>query len=171
MPNTAFMHSFYALYQTENGDVTLLKLFVEEALSNNESTIFKRAYELKDITKVANIPNSVLSNKGGLTEDTFATSISISDLFAIVKKYDTEFNPRPVNKNLVNEDGTPKVFYHGTDTDFTEFDVQKQRTRGKRNFGKGIYLTPNRSLAEMYSNSGNVMELYAALESPYEIFS
>ncbi|MBQ5320553.1 MAG: hypothetical protein J6K88_00595 [Oscillospiraceae bacterium] len=64
---------------------------------------------------------------------------------------------------------TQKV-YHGTDSEFTEFNTNKQRTSGKLNFGKGIYLTPNKNLSEMYTETGNVMELYASVKNPYEIF-
>ena len=58
-----------------------------QAVSNNEKTVFKRAYQLKDIVKVADIPNSVLSDNGGLTEETSATIKSVSDLFKVVKQY------------------------------------------------------------------------------------
>ena len=47
---------------------------------------------------------------------------SISDLFKLVKTYDKEFHPKEVNSALLNEDGTPKVVYHGTDAEFTAFE-------------------------------------------------
>jgi hypothetical protein len=53
----------------------------------------------------------------------------IADLFAIVKAHDKDFEkdskhpvylePNPVNPILLNEDGTPKVFYHGTNSKWT----------------------------------------------------
>ena len=43
-----------------------------------------------------------------------ADAISISDLFSLVKQYDKKFNPKPVNPLMLNDDGTPKVFYHST---------------------------------------------------------
>lgn len=44
MDNTEFMYSFYTINKGE-----LLKLYVEEALSNKEDVIFLRTYELKDV--------------------------------------------------------------------------------------------------------------------------
>ena len=121
MPGTAFMHSFYTLYR--NGDtVSLLKLFVEEAVSVKNGEIFDRAYQLKDIEKVANAPSGVLSFAGGLTGEADATTYSISDLYSLVKTYDKDFTPaHDVSPELLNEDGTPKVMYHGTGANFTVF--------------------------------------------------
>ena len=99
MKNTAFMHSFYTVYHG-----SLLKLYVEEALSNNEKEVFTRAYELKDIQKIADIPNGVLQNKLGLTEETSATIDTISDLYTIVKLYDKDFKGgKEIYKNLLNK--------------------------------------------------------------------
>ena len=72
---------------------------------------------------------------------------------------------------VVDKFGKPLVMYHGTDANFTEFNTDNKSTSGKLNFGKGIYLTPNKSLAEMYTTIGNVMSLYVAVKNPYEIFS
>ena len=33
-----------------------------------------------------------------------------------------------IPSELLNEDGTPKVVYHGTDADFTVFDMSKGRS-------------------------------------------
>ena len=51
------------------------------------------------------------------------TDIRVADLYAIVKTFDKYFVAgKDVNPALLNEDGTPKVFYHGTDTRFDAFD-------------------------------------------------
>ena len=40
---------------------------------------------------------------------------------------------------MLNEDGTPKVLYHGTDAEFTEFDY----TKGRSNMDiQGMYFSP-----------------------------
>ncbi len=52
---------------------------------------FSRAYQLKDIEKIADLPNGVLSENGGLTDDKSATfNVSISELFDLVKHYDDQ---------------------------------------------------------------------------------
>ena len=61
------------------------------------------------------------TRSGGSTNDISAT-YSISDLFDFVKRYDAEFKPNPVNPLLLNDDGTPKVLYHGTRADFLGYD-------------------------------------------------
>ena len=67
------------------------------------------------------------------------STISISDLYALVKTYDKKFSPKPVNPALLNEDGTPLVVYHGTDADFTVFD----RTKGRSNMDiQGMFFSP-----------------------------
>ena len=126
MKNTAFMHSLYSIYR--KGELEyLIKLYAEEALPNNGGNPFTRAYELKDIEKVADLPNGVLLNNKGLTEDKSATSYNISDLYRFVKRFDKDFTPaREVNPLLLNEDGTPKVWYHQTDSKISEFDLDKQ---------------------------------------------
>ncbi|NUW28964.1 ADP-ribosyltransferase-containing protein [Aliarcobacter butzleri] len=69
-----------------------------------------------------------------------------------------------------NEDGTPKVFYHGTDSNFDEFknmDV-KNGTRS----GTGFYFTTNEKIANSYAkkNNGNIMPVYLNAKNIYTGF-
>ena len=50
------------------------------------------------------------------------STISISDLFDIVKDLGKNFCYNSVNPAFLNEDGTPKILYHGTDAEFESFD-------------------------------------------------
>lgn len=141
MPNTAFMHSMYSLANVGNKTV-LVKIFAEEALQKDLSDSFLRAYSLKYIEKVAELDNGVLSENGGLTDSRSATKYTVSDLFALVKQYDGDFHPHEVSSELLNDDGTPKEFYHGTPNGtFTEF----------KNWQ---YFTENESYADVYQNQG-----------------
>ncbi len=170
MPGTAFMHSFYTLYQ-ESGSTYLLKLFVEEAISPKNNEIFDRAYQLKDIEKVASVPNGVLSENGGLTSETNATTYSISDLYALVKRYDKDFKPKAVNHALLNEDGTPKVVYHGTNSEaFTVFDSDKSGRGTKKNvLGDGYYFDAEKESATHYGE--HVMPVYLDMKNPYKVYA
>ncbi len=152
MPNTAFMHSFYTVYENDSGK-HLLKLYVEEALSNNEKTVFTRAYQLKDIKKVADLPDGVSEGIPSLSDDRSATINSIADLFALVKQYDKEFSPKAVDPVFLNEDGTPKVFYHGTDQRFTIFDPQEMSSREG-----SFFFAENREDAQAYGK--HIYEVY-----------
>ncbi len=126
LPGTTFMHSFYALAREADGNISLMKLYAEEAVSAGGNP-FTRAYELKDIEKVAVTANGVLSIRGGLTDAATSTNINVADLFEAVKRYDADFNPQSASK-VVDEDGRPLVVYHGTDADFTVFDRSKGRS-------------------------------------------
>lgn len=167
MSNTAFMHSLYSLYRTNDGKVQLLKIYVEEAMSDNESVVFKRGYQLKDIIKVAELPNSVLSKEGGLTDGKSTTRYSVADLYEFVKTYDNKFTPAPeispkAAKLLLNRDGTPKIYYHGTKVDFDVFDKAKL-------FDKfGFYFTEDIREAREY---GTPHGYYLTIKNPIDIYS
>lgn len=122
LSGTAFMHRAYTIYRSNN-KLYLLKLFIEEAISSKSiGESFFRAYQLKDIEKVASIPNSVLSENGGLTGEMKTTTYSVADLYKFVKTYDKDFIPaHSVSPEALNPDGTPKVFFHGTRSEFDEF--------------------------------------------------
>ena len=164
MAGTAFMHSFYCIAKIDNRHV-LVKMYAEEALSPKSGEIFTRAYSLKYIEKVAEFDNGVHLENESLTESHSTTNYSIADLFAFVKQYDKEFSPKPVNELMLDEDGTPKVFYHGTNAEFTVFDVRKSRIGA---FGKGFYLSPSKTNAKMYGSS-RIIESYVDLQNPYVV--
>ncbi len=63
---------------------------------------------------------------------------TVSDLFSLVKSHDKNFSPK-LSSKVVNEDGTPRVVYHGTDADFTVFD----RTKGRSSMNiQGMFFSP-----------------------------
>lgn len=163
LPGTAFMHSYYTVANYEGTDY-LLKLFAEEAVSLKNGEIFTRAYELKDIKKVAALPNGVLSQTGGLTDGNTSTTLTVADIAAIVKKYDKSYNPKPASK-VVNEDGTPKIVYHQTENEFTVFETRREGA-GTRDNGTpfGIFLKSNNK--DIGLRGKKQMALYARIENP-----
>ena len=59
-----------------------------------------------------------------------------------------------ISKNVskvVDENGEPKVLYHGTDKEWNIFDLSKIG-EGSDLLGKGIYLTENSNVAKFYAN-------------------
>ena len=77
----------------------------------------------------------------------------------------------------MNDDGTPKVFYHGTRSQFTEFILQEKPKFG-RALGDGFYFTPNYSKAHQFANGlfskgedrgGIVMPVYLHMNNPFVI--
>ena len=111
MPNTAFMHSFYAPVDY-GGQMYIAKLFVEEAMGNKTTDVFRRAYELRRI-EIQQMPTSgaqsgVLSASGVLTTGTDVDALTIAELFNLVKQNDPKFKSGDSSK-VTNADGTPRL--------------------------------------------------------------
>ena len=75
---------------------------------------------------------------------------------------------------LVNPDGTPQVLYHGTRDNFDYFDLDHPNRYDSGFAGTGVYITPDKGLAKIYTmnkkprfkGDAKIMELYARLENP-----
>lgn len=107
---------------------------------------------------------------------------TVSQLFDLVKAADKNFNPK-MPSAVINEDGTPKVVYHGTDADFTVF----EHVQTGKNFGDiadGVffftsYKNAYPNSAEDYArNSANnnggapkVKEVYLDIKNPLRLDS
>lgn len=129
------------------------------ALNNKGDTVFSRAYQLKDIKKIAALGNGVLEGEPSLSGANTATIDTIADLVSVVKQFDPEYNPKPSSR-VVNEDGSPKVVYHGTNKKFNVFNSQS-----------GLYWF---SEYEDYAESmmeerggGEVKAVYLNMRNPY----
>ena len=123
MDNTAFMHSFYSIVDYGE-NVYLVKLFAEQALSNNGNNIFNRAYSLKDIAIVTTVPKGVLLNvnKEGLTHGGVTTIVNnISELFEFVKKNDKNFKYKPCDRDLLDSKGFPEIYENGNGQSYLTF--------------------------------------------------
>lgn len=70
---------------------------------------------------------------------------------------------------VLDENGEPKVVYHGTATEFNEFNEFKQ---GHGLLGDGIYLTDSFDTADMYANirgnNGFVLPLFVNIRSAFK---
>lgn len=81
-----------------------------------------------------------------------------NDKFEADSEQPTKFTPKSVNKEFINSDGTPKIFYHGTPNGtFTEFrDWQ--------------YFTQNEDYAGNYLNQGASSNGYKKTASNPKIY-
>lgn len=156
--NTAFMHKLYCPIQ-HNNETYIAKISVEEFL-NASNDIERKAYHLQSI-KIETADGHAIDNTSTSMSRSDTVSInSISDLFKFVKSFDKNFSPKESSK-VVNEDGTPKVMYHGSPNDFSVFDLKKAHYSGT--FGKGFYFTDSNSHALTY---GNLYEVYLDVKNP-----
>ena len=115
--NSLLMHVFYAVADIGDGPA-IVKLYVEEMYNPSQKDTNRRAYELQDIKyQQLDVNGSpLLASHIGTT----AGYYTVADLYQGVKYYDRHFKPNPSSK-VVNEDGTPKVVYHGTNAKFNAF--------------------------------------------------
>ena len=156
-PNSLLMHSFYAVADIGNGS-EMLKLYVEEMNDPNQSDTAKRAYQLQHIEKYQ---QSDAKGSGNLPSPVIQTADvnTVSDLFKIVKQKDDNFYPKPANIAFINEDGTPKVFYHSTNAEFTVFKP------GNGILGRGIYFSDYSQ--GLYGK--NIVQSYLTAKNPVRL--
>lgn len=68
------------------------------------------------------------------------------------------------DSKVVDKDGNPLVVFHGTDTTFKMFDINKMRNGW---LSKGFYFTVDKSEAKHYGN--NILSVYLRLKNPFII--
>lgn len=156
--NSLMYHSLYA-YTEVFGYPALLKLQVEELYyySNTESGIIMRDYILQNIEEESLSKRNRFSRPN--REKKNSSTISISNLFNLVKEYDRNFMPNPIHPSALNDDGTPKLFYHGSQNEFEIFDRGKAKKNGL--YGSGFYFTDSDTQANVYGNKYTVYLSYA----------
>ena len=102
----SFYHYFYSLVQVD-GKPYMVRLAVDE---HNSSTTVRRAYNVENI-EISPVAVSQVYKPAVTTSDNGEnlSTVSISDLFDIVKQFDKDFTPAPeVNPLLLNENRTPR---------------------------------------------------------------
>ena len=174
-PSSEFMHYLYAPIEYQ-GAPFLAKITVEEYDVDNK----KRAYNAQRI-KLSALSRAQYSQLKAAYRGKYASNadaISIADLIELVKTYDKDFTPAPeVSPLLLEDDGTPKVFYHGTRSKFTVFELQDKPAFG-RALGDGFYFTSNHDKAFKFANGlfskgqdrgGIIMPVYLRMKNPYVI--
>ena len=82
-----------------------------------------------------------------------------------------EFKRFFAGSKVVNEDGTPKVMYHGTGKDFNEFKMSVDKAN-RADMPDGYYFTSDIEDANRYAKMGessNVMPVYLHIRFPFDI--
>ena len=155
--NTIMMHSFYGMCEYGGKQVPYV-MYVEEYYDDAKGPLAHRGYELKNI-----LPVTVSGLPGGSPAYVATGSINnVAELYKFVKSTDKSFTAaHAVDSALLNDDGTPKVFYHGTDATFEAFD----RTKGRANMDiQGMFFSPYEIEAEGYGS--NVGQYYLSIQNP-----
>ncbi len=160
--NSMMMHSLYAISNIGNEN-ELVKLYVEELNNINSNGTIKRAYQLQNINKIP-LESKRFSNNSLASSDQ-RNNYTISELHALVKQHDKNFKPTEASK-VVNEDGTPKVVYHGTDKGgFYVFDPKMSDDK------ISLFFSDSKVTSNSYAQSDNqqLYEVYLAIKKPYVI--
>ena len=124
-----FDHRLYSLGKNSDGSIALYRITVEEIFKNQKQPDDMRFHNLKYIEKVADNIGSLTADKqhAESASDVSTTNYSVCDLYGFVKEFDADFTAgETVSRSQLNEDGTPKVFYHQTAGEFTEFDIARK---------------------------------------------
>lgn len=159
-----FMHSFYSIADIGNGP-ELLKLYVEELNDVNSEDDIRRAYQLQNIEKKQFAVTGSTKNSFSRISQT-ANIVTVSDLHALVKQYDKNFNPKSASE-VVDKNGEPLVVYHGANAEnITVFDENKFNNNEPSGdyVGEGFFFTKNKSTALKYGK--NVMATYLNIRNP-----
>ncbi len=158
---TAFMHKFYAPISID-GKTYIAKMAVDESHAPGQNDTNKKFYHVRAIEIETASSVGIGKSHTPIIEDT-VSAVSISDLYNFVKSVDKDFSPAPeVSKYVLNKDGTPKVFYHGTKAALTVFDKSKLNDR------LGFYFTEDVREARDY---GEPTGYYLNVRNPIDIYS
>lgn len=154
--NSAFLHHMYCPVSID-GEKGIAKLYVTEEVGN-----INKFY----LVKIEMVPtdSTVLGIEAFAPNSSVDTELSVADIFRFVKenndKFESDsdnpipFTPKPVSEVLINkDDGKPKVFYHGTNENFTEFSPDEFAPREG-----SFFFAENREDAAAYGN--NIFEVY-----------
>lgn len=168
--NTAFMHKFYAVIKYE-GKEYIAKTTIEEYYNETDDNIARRAYHLKGI-KIESAGGQLGVSPSSPEPDTDSTH-SVADLYKFVKTYDKDFSAGPeISEAALNPDGTPKVFFHGTRSEFDEF-LKSAAGRSSMPALAGFWFTDNKAGALAFAENtwygdkdATVYDVYLSMRNP-----
>ena len=168
--NSLMYHTMYA-YTEILGYPALLKLKVEELYYEGHgiSGTIKRDYILQNIEEETVSSRNRISSPNH--EEAAPSTISISNLYELVKAFDKDFSVgSEVNPALLNADGTPKVLYHQTDEDITVFDIGREGAGTSDNQTPfGVFLKSTD--ADIGLRGKKQMPLYARITNPLSVYN
>ncbi len=164
-----FVHHLYCPI-TMNGRKALAKLYISEHIDGGHKFYLTKIEEVSHTIGKSTNEGAAVHRAEGTAGDTSPT-ISISEIFSLVKALDKNFEadsknpvlfkPKDVSPLMLNDDGTPKELYHGTDADFTVFDMAK----GRANMDiQGAFFSPYEEDSAGYGSK--VGAFYLNLKNP-----
>ncbi len=165
-PNFRGYHNYLGKIAA-NGREYLVRFTVQEKKAKTE-TIKKgfvpnemHSVFVTDVEIYSAIP--AVHTKNGLATVAGESAIHDSKLQQFFEK------ARSAKKNaskIVDENGEPKVIYHGSPNEFTAFDLRKTGSSSDNGLrGRGFYLSSNERSSKSYGD--NLFSLFAAIKEPF----
>lgn len=140
----------------------------------NSTNSMTGANLLKGVRKT-NSSELILEEDGSFA-DGLLTSEMDADYLDAVERGDMETAQRMVleaakrampDTKVVDENGNPKVVYHGSNAQFTEFDTARIGSTTGTADGRGFYFTTDRDYAEGFATpEGQLFDVYLNIENP-----
>ena len=137
----------------------------------------KILYDISPIKKVGrSIKLDTLPTADNVAQNSENVKLSLSDSEG--RQLSNEQSEYFKDSAVRDKDGNLMVLYHGTQNDFTVFDIARSGENyegGWSEYGEGIYLTPDKKTAEYYGdNAGRgrevkLMEVYANIKSLFNV--
>ncbi|MGP1515514.1 MAG: ADP-ribosyltransferase-containing protein [Bacteroidales bacterium] len=154
------IHRLYGAVEID-GKMYRTKTTVKEIANREEQKAYN--YEITEIELLS----------GNLSGENISTtrpnnSISVAKILQNVEKSHEKGKKLLDSSKVVDENGEPKVVYHGTDADFIEFQFNKIGSNAT-SLGYGFYLTSSKDVARGYSKTGNIMSLFLKSKKQLDI--
>ncbi|MCP5244887.1 MAG: hypothetical protein H6937_02505 [Burkholderiales bacterium] len=70
------------------------------------------------------------------------------------------------DSKVVDDEGRPRLVYHGSPNDFNVFSFDHMGSQGTTE-GQGLYFTPDKQIATGYSRGNKLFEVYLKVTNPY----
>jgi hypothetical protein len=154
----------HGVWSDEDSDAEGYDPMTDDELDENISSKFDD-FTPEDLAKKR---YGYIVQKGAVSNEGNVTRVQFSAREREKRITDNEnFNKWFSGSKVVNENGEPLTVYHGTNNNVTQFDVNKagSYTGNEGLYGKGIYLTKNKTYAGVYGD--NVIPAYVNIKNPY----
>ena len=158
-----FIRESYVLHADKKRTVPLLRSigFQMPIELLRDGSVGSISYRQRSVNLYGIPFSSVVNEKTGkMSARGVVTTAAFKEWFG-----DWENDPENASK-VVNENGTPKIVYHGTGEEFTVFGYDKVGSAtGVGILGDGFYFADKKRLAKGYGE--NVMSVYLDMKRPY----
>ena len=189
-PNVSRYHYYVCGLQIGGTDYTVKAVIAEQNNGDRyydhkltaieKSNLIDRIDEIsssftEDETAINQSPQSGLSSTGesGETKQSRPAANGEETIFSPVSDIKDKRLLSLLQTNsskVVDENGEPRVVYHGTDADFTVFDRKMSGRKGDPGLrGKGFYLSSNRRTSESYGD--NIIDSFVNIKNPFVPFA